>query len=128
MTPLVLATQACARDAAEEGAPFVTFTEREGADFEAFSSRIIPSDDTAGAREANVVYFVDQALQASAIEPDWPLSHHSPELSPRSPDAPARLDPRAHRGWPDGTRSVAGRSATGVATGRRSDAAAAARG
>jgi gluconate 2-dehydrogenase gamma chain len=40
----------------------VTFTEREGADFEALGARIIPADDTPGAREAGAVHFADQAL------------------------------------------------------------------
>jgi len=39
-----------------------TFGAREGADFEAFSALIVPTDDTPGAREAGTVYFADQAL------------------------------------------------------------------
>ncbi len=44
------------------GAPFTTFTEREGADFDALGARILPTDDTPGAREAGAAYFADQAL------------------------------------------------------------------
>lgn len=62
LAPLIAATQACAADARRDGLPFTTFTEREGADFDALSGRIIPADDTPGAREAGVVYFADQAL------------------------------------------------------------------
>jgi gluconate 2-dehydrogenase gamma chain len=62
LAPLIVAAQACARDARRDGAPFTTFTEREGADFDAFAARIVPSDDTPGAREAACVYFADQAL------------------------------------------------------------------
>lgn len=50
-----------------DGQPFRFFTSQEAADYEAFASQIIPSDDTPGAKEANVVRFVDFAL--SEIEP-----------------------------------------------------------
>ena len=52
--PLIAATQACASDAMQSGLPFMTFTEREGADFDAFGARIVPTDDTPGAREAGI--------------------------------------------------------------------------
>jgi gluconate 2-dehydrogenase gamma chain len=38
------------------------FTREQAADVEAFASRIIPTDDTPGAREAGVVYFIDRGL------------------------------------------------------------------
>lgn len=60
--PLVASLQACASEALREDAAFTTFTEREGADFDAFASRIVPTDDTPGAREAGAVYFADRAL------------------------------------------------------------------
>ena len=60
--PLIAAAQACAADTRRNGGPFVTFTDREGADFEALAARIIPTDETPGAREAGSVYFADQAL------------------------------------------------------------------
>ncbi|HEX6315027.1 MAG TPA: gluconate 2-dehydrogenase subunit 3 family protein [Gemmatimonadaceae bacterium] len=37
-------------------------TREQAAELEAFASRIIPSDDTPGAREAGVVYFIDRGL------------------------------------------------------------------
>ena len=57
--------------AAAEGSPFQAFTDREGADFEAFAARIIPTDDTPGATEAGVVHFADQAL-GSFFQPLMP--------------------------------------------------------
>lgn len=60
--PLIAATQACASEARREGWPLTTLTEREGADFDALSARIVPTDDTPGAREAGVVHFADRAL------------------------------------------------------------------
>jgi gluconate 2-dehydrogenase gamma chain len=37
-------------------------TEQEAAEVEAFSARVIPTDETPGAREAGVVWFIDGAL------------------------------------------------------------------
>jgi gluconate 2-dehydrogenase gamma chain len=64
LAPLIAAAQACAREAAESGAAFVTFTPREGADFDALAARIVPTDDTPGAREAGAVHFADRALES----------------------------------------------------------------
>ena len=60
--PFLEPTAAWAAEAVRTGAPLETFTDREGADFEAFSARIIPTDDTPGAREAGAVHFADRAL------------------------------------------------------------------
>ena len=46
-----------------DGQPFKFFTVQQAADFEAFASQIFPTDDTPGAKEANVVHFVDFALR-----------------------------------------------------------------
>jgi gluconate 2-dehydrogenase gamma chain len=50
-----------------DGQPFHFFTAQQAEDYEAFASQIFPTDDTPGAKEANVVRFVDFAL--SEIEP-----------------------------------------------------------
>lgn len=50
-----------------DGRPFRFFSKQQAADYEAFASQIFPTDDTPGAKEANVVHFVDFAL--SEIEP-----------------------------------------------------------
>ncbi len=44
------------------------FTAAQGADIEAIASRIIPTDDAPGAKEAGVVYFIDRMLGAAAKE------------------------------------------------------------
>lgn len=47
--------------------PTLSVLTREQADeIEAFASRIIPTDDTPGAREAGVVYFIDRGLSTWA--------------------------------------------------------------
>lgn len=50
------------------------FTPQQAADFDAFSAQIIPSDDTPGAREANVVHFTDFVL--STIDSDQQAPVH----------------------------------------------------
>ena len=62
--PKLLAT---AEDAARAGReepppPFQFLTAAQAADLEAATSQIFPSDDTPGAKEAHVVYFIDKAL------------------------------------------------------------------
>jgi len=44
------------------GKSYRFFTPEQAADFDAFSAQIIPTDDTPGAREANVVHFTDYVL------------------------------------------------------------------
>lgn len=44
------------------------FTPQQAADFDAFSAQIIPTDDTPGAREANVVGFADFALSEIQLD------------------------------------------------------------
>jgi gluconate 2-dehydrogenase gamma chain len=94
--PMIAAVQACASDAMREGLPFTTFTEREGADFDAFAARIVPSDDTPGAREAGAVHFADQAL-GGALSDLLPivrggLESMSARITETFPDATAFAD------------------------------------
>ena len=66
--PEILAAQEHAHLAAQSGAPskFEVFTLEQAADVEAIAEQIIPTDDTPGAREARVVYFIDRALETFA--------------------------------------------------------------
>jgi gluconate 2-dehydrogenase gamma chain len=50
-----------------DGQPLRFFNAQQAADYGAFASQIFPTDETPGAKEANVVRFVDFAL--SEIEP-----------------------------------------------------------
>src|SRR5262249_45297708 len=45
---------------------FEVLSAADAADVEAFAAQIVPSDETPGAREARVVYFVDKALATVA--------------------------------------------------------------
>jgi gluconate 2-dehydrogenase gamma chain len=80
-----------AHAAAKAGAPskFDFFTPAEAVEIEAITARIIPTDDTPGAREAGAIYFIDRALTTFASEnqndyrkglPD--LQAHTKELFP----------------------------------------------
>ncbi len=51
-----------AHAAAAAGDKFTFLTAEEAADMKAFAAQVIPTDDTPGANEANVVYFVDNVL------------------------------------------------------------------
>ena len=48
--------------AAAASEPFAFFTPAEAANVKAFAAQIFPTDDTPGANEANVVYFIDHVL------------------------------------------------------------------
>lgn len=62
--PAVLAAQDHAHRAAESPVPVPLqfFSADQAAEIEAVSAQIIPTDDTPGAREAQVVHFIDRAL------------------------------------------------------------------
>ncbi len=68
--PEVCAAQQHAHVAAQAGAPvkFEFFTPEQAAEVEAIAAQIIPTDDTPGAREARVIYFIDRALATFASE------------------------------------------------------------
>jgi Gluconate 2-dehydrogenase subunit 3 len=68
--PAIVAASQHAHQAATSSAPpkFQFFTPEEAAEIDAISARIIPSDETPGAREAGVVYFIDRALATFAVD------------------------------------------------------------
>ncbi len=70
LTPELLAqAHAHAQSAGQSGAKsYRFFTPQQAAEFDAFSAQIIPTDDTPGAREANVVHFADYVL--SSVDTD----------------------------------------------------------
>jgi gluconate 2-dehydrogenase gamma chain len=60
----ILATHEYVLQAAQSGQPvkFAFLTPEQGAEVEAMTAQIIPTDSTPGAREARVVQFIDRAL------------------------------------------------------------------
>jgi len=68
--PAMVAAAEHAHQAAKSTTPpkFQFFTPEEAAEIDALTARIIPSDETPGAREAGVVYFIDRALTTFAVD------------------------------------------------------------
>jgi gluconate 2-dehydrogenase gamma chain len=66
--PGLLAIAEAAAAAHAGGAPFLHLSPAEAAGLEAIAARIIPTDETPGAREAGVIHFIDQALGASMAD------------------------------------------------------------
>ena len=62
--PAILSAHEHARQAANSGTPpkFEFFSPEQAVEIEAVAAQIIPSDETPGAREARVIYFIDRAL------------------------------------------------------------------
>ena len=62
--PAILAAQEHAQCAEASGLPaqFQFFSPEEAVEVQAMAAQVIPSDDTPGAREARVVYFIDRVL------------------------------------------------------------------
>jgi gluconate 2-dehydrogenase gamma chain len=78
--------------AAQAGGSKISFlSAAEAADIEAIASQIIPTDDSPGAREAGVVYFIDSALASflSQLAPDYraQLAAFQAECRERHPSA-----------------------------------------
>jgi gluconate 2-dehydrogenase gamma chain len=67
--PAIIAAAEHAHQATKSAAPseFQFFTPPEAAEIDAIAARIIPSDETPGAREAGIVYFIDRALTTFAV-------------------------------------------------------------
>ncbi len=76
LTPDLLAKAHAYAQAAHAGSTkeYRFFTAQQAAEFDAFSAQIIPTDDTPGAREANVVHFTDFLL--STIDSDQQAPVH----------------------------------------------------
>jgi gluconate 2-dehydrogenase gamma chain len=68
--PAAIADAAEASEAVAQGqfARYRTLTPEQAADFGAIADRIIPADDTPGAREVGVVFFADRMLAGMAAD------------------------------------------------------------
>jgi gluconate 2-dehydrogenase gamma chain len=60
--PMILASCGRAQEARLAGENFTTLSREEALEFDAIAARIIPTDDTPGATEAGVIYFIDNVL------------------------------------------------------------------
>ncbi len=62
---------------------FEFFSPEQAAEIDAIAARIIPTDDTPGAREAGVVYFIDRGLATFAVDDQKTYREGLPELQAR---------------------------------------------
>ena len=60
--PAILVSCERSRQASLNNEEFSALTEEEAQEFHAIAARIIPTDDTPGATEAGVIYFIDNVL------------------------------------------------------------------
>ncbi len=83
--PALLSAATHAHNAARATPPpkYEFFTPEEAAEIEAITARIIPTDDTPGAREAGVVYFIDRGLATFAVDDQKTYREGLPELQAR---------------------------------------------
>jgi len=83
--PALLSAATHAHDAAKAATPpkFEFFTPEEAVEVEAITARIIPTDETPGAREAGVVYFIDHGLVTFGADDQKAYREGLPELQAR---------------------------------------------
>jgi len=83
--PALLSAATHAYNAAKAATPpkFEFFTPEEAVEIESITARIIPTDDTPGAREAGIVYFIDRGLVTFGTEDQKTYREGLPELHAR---------------------------------------------
>src|SRR6266852_9490246 len=83
--PAMVAAAEHAHQAAKSATPpkFQFFTPEQAVEIDAITARIIPSDDTPGAREAGVVYFIDRGLATFASDDQRTYQAGLPEMQAR---------------------------------------------
>jgi gluconate 2-dehydrogenase gamma chain len=83
--PAMVAAAERAHQAAKSATPpkFQFFTPEEAAEIDAITARIIPSDETPGAREAGVIYFIDRGLTTFAVDDQKTYREGLPALQAR---------------------------------------------
>jgi gluconate 2-dehydrogenase gamma chain len=83
--PAIVAAAEHAHQAAKSSnaAKFRFFSPEQAVEIDGITSRIIPSDETPGAREAGVVYFIDQALTTFAVDDQQAYREGLPTLQAR---------------------------------------------
>jgi gluconate 2-dehydrogenase gamma chain len=83
--PALLSAARHAREAAQSAAPKLEFfTPDQIVEIDAITSRIIPSDETPGAHEAGVAYFIDRALTTFAAGDQKTYREGLPEFAART--------------------------------------------
>ena len=92
--PAIVAAQEYAQYMVESGQPaFQFFNPHQAAEIEAVAAQIIPADDTPGAREAGVIYFIDRALTTFERDKQAIYTQGLPEIQAKT----RQLFPGAHK-------------------------------
>jgi gluconate 2-dehydrogenase gamma chain len=83
--PAIISAADHAHQAAKSASPskFQFFSPDQAIEIDAITARIIPSDNTPGAREAGVVYFIDRALTTFAVDDQKTYREGLPSLQAR---------------------------------------------
>jgi gluconate 2-dehydrogenase gamma chain len=84
--PALVSAAKHARDSVQSAATpkLEFFTPEQAIEIDAITSRIIPTDETPGAHEAGVVYFIDHALSTFAVHDQKTYREGLPELHART--------------------------------------------
>ena len=92
--PALLSAASHARNAAQSPAStkLEFFTPDQAKELDAITSRIIPTDQTPGAHEAGVVYFIDSALMTFAVDDQKTYREGFPEMQARTHELFPALD------------------------------------
>jgi gluconate 2-dehydrogenase gamma chain len=92
--PALLCAATHARAAAQSptAAKLEFFTPEQAKEIDAITARIIPTDETPGAREAGVVYFIDRALVTFAVDDQKTYHEGFPEIQARTREIFPELD------------------------------------
>jgi len=77
-------TQVAAAEKAQAMGSFTFFTREQAADVDAMAAQIYPSDSTPGAKEAQVIYFIDLALVTFAQDKQDAYTKGLAELSTKT--------------------------------------------
>jgi gluconate 2-dehydrogenase gamma chain len=89
---LSAATHARAAAQASASAKLQFFTPEQAKEIDAIAARIIPTDETPGAREAGVTYFIDRALMTFAVNDQKVYREGFPEMQARTHELFPTLD------------------------------------
>jgi gluconate 2-dehydrogenase gamma chain len=92
--PALLSAARHARESAQSSAApkLDFFTPEQAVEIDALTARIIPTDQTPGAREASAVYFIDRALMTFAVDDQKTYREGLPELQARVHETFPSLD------------------------------------
>ena len=71
--PVIMSSSAAASEAMLDNSAFKVLGSDEAREFAAIAARIIPTDETPGATEAGVIYFIDNVLGTSRTEALAPM-------------------------------------------------------